>query len=123
MGIDILEKHITHDRALKGIDHEAALNPDEFARFIQMVRTLEAAMGVPVPRPFSSEEQKYRRYAKKSLVAAHDLPAGKPIGEGDLTFMQAETLGLPPDQAHRLIGKTTKRGIPAYHLVLEADVA
>ena len=30
MGINTLEKHITHDRSLKGIDHESALNPSEF---------------------------------------------------------------------------------------------
>jgi sialic acid synthase SpsE len=123
MGVDILEKHITHNRSLKGIDHEAALNPDEFGRFVQMVRTIEGAMGVSTPRPFSEEELKYRKYAKKSLVADRDLPAGTVITEDDLTFMRAEDLGLPPDQSDRLIGKETNRRIDRYHLVREEDVA
>ncbi|MBN1887078.1 MAG: N-acetylneuraminate synthase family protein [Thermoflexales bacterium] len=122
MGVDILEKHITHDRSLKGIDHEAALNPDEFARFVRMVRTIEGAMGVPTPKPFSAEELKYRKYSKKSLVASRDLPAGAPIAETDLTFMRADELGLPPDQGRRLIGKTTRRPIARYHLIQEEDV-
>lgn len=122
MGVDILEKHITHDRACKGIDHEAALNPDEFARFVAMVREIEAAKGSAVPRAFSAEELKYRKYSKKSLVAARDLAAGTEISEGDLLFMRAEELGLPPDQAARLVGKSLRREIPAYHLVLEEDV-
>src|SRR2546423_12151764 len=41
MGVDALEKHITHDRSYKGIDHEAALNPDEFRKFVEMVREIE----------------------------------------------------------------------------------
>jgi sialic acid synthase SpsE len=123
MGVDVLEKHITHDRSLKGIDHEAALNPDEFARFVRMVRTIEGAMGVSTPRPFSTEELKYRKYAKKSLVAASDLPAGTVIKEEDLTFMRADELGLPPDQSRRLVGKTLKHAIDRYHLVREEDVA
>ena len=53
MGVTILEKHITHDRSCKGIDHQAALNPDEFARFVTMVREIESALGVSVPKPFS----------------------------------------------------------------------
>ncbi len=123
MGVDILEKHITHDRSFKGIDHEAALNPDEFARFVQMVRTIEGAMGLSVPKPFSTEELKYRKYAKKSLVTSRDLPAGMVISDQDLTFMRADDLGLPPDQSWRLVGKTTQRPIARYHLVREEDVA
>ena len=65
---------------------------------------------------------KYRKYSKKSLVAARDLAAGTEISEGDLLFMRAEELGLPPDQAARLVGKSLRREIPAYHLVLEEDV-
>ncbi|MFC2036474.1 N-acetylneuraminate synthase family protein [Chloroflexota bacterium] len=122
MGVDILEKHITHDRSFKGIDHEAALNPDEFARFVQMVGTIEGAMGVAKPKPFSAEELKYRKYSKKSLVASRDLPVGTVISDQDLTFMRADDLGLPPDQAYRLIGKVTKWDIVANHLIRDDDV-
>ncbi len=123
MGIDILEKHITYDRSMKGIDHEAALNPDEFDSFVRMARILEAAMGEATPRPFSDEELKYRKYAKKSLVASRDLPAGTVIGEADLTFMRAEELGLPPDQSWRLVAKVTKHPIQKFQLISEEDVA
>ena len=123
MGVDILEKHITHDRSLRGVDHEAALNPDEFARFVTMVREIEAAKGISVPRPFSAAELKYRKYAKKSIVASRDLPAGTELTEDDFLFMRADDLGLPPDQAYRLIGRVTTRDIAAYHLIREDDVS
>jgi N,N'-diacetyllegionaminate synthase len=122
LGVTILEKHITHNRSLKGFDHEAALNPDEFALFVQMVRTIESAKGISTPKPFTEEELKYRKYAKKSLVAAKDLPSEKVITENDMVFMRAEDLGLPPDQSERLIGKKTKHKIDQYHLITEDDV-
>jgi len=122
MGVDILEKHITHDRSKKGIDHEAALNPDEFARFVAMVREIEAAKGVAIPRPFSEEEMKYRKYSKKSIVAACPLPVGTEIGEDHLLFMRAEDLGVPPDQSCRLLGRKTIRDIAVYHLIREEDL-
>ena len=123
LGVEILEKHITHDRSKKGIDHEAALNPDEFARFVRMVRTIEGALGVAEPKPFTEEELKYRKYSRKSLVAARDIPAGTVLHDEDLTFMRAEDLGLPPDQSSLLVGRTTTRDIAQYHLVREEDVS
>ena len=122
LGVDVLEKHITHDRSYKGIDHEAALNPDEFARFVTMVREIDAAMGVSIPREFSAEEIKYRKYSKKSLVARRDLSEGETVGADDLLYMRADSLGLPPDQAPTLIGRTTKRPIQAYRLITQDDV-
>ncbi|APG27349.1 hypothetical protein A7E78_05520 [Syntrophotalea acetylenivorans] len=122
MGVDVLEKHITHDRSFKGIDHQAALNPDEFMRFTTMVREIEAAKGSAVPRSFSEEEQKYRIYSKKSIVAARDLPAGTPITDTDILFMRAPDLGLPPDQSQRLIGRTTQKDIVAFQLLREEDI-
>jgi sialic acid synthase SpsE len=70
VGVQILEKHLTHDRSMKGADHEAALNPDEFARFVRMVREVEVALGDPRPRPFSCCQ-------KRNLVAARDLFSGE----------------------------------------------
>ena len=122
MGIDILENHITHDRSFGGVDHEAAFNPDEFARFITMVRTIEGALGTSIPKPFSAEELKYRKYAKKSLVASRDLPAGTRLTSQDLVAMRSDELGLPPDKADRFIGRASVRNIQAYQLLKESDV-
>ena len=123
MGVDILEKHITHDRSFKGIDHEAALNPDEFARFVYMVRQLEQAKGCSTPRPFSEAEVKYRKYSKKSVVAGRDLPKETIIRKEDLRFMRADALGFPPDQAEHLVGRVAKRAIPAFALITEDDLS
>jgi N,N'-diacetyllegionaminate synthase len=123
MGVDILEKHITHDRAAKGADHEAALNPDEFAGFTRMVREIELAKGVATPRPFSEDEKRYRVYSKKSIVAARDLPAGHVIERDDLVFLRAEHLGLPPDQADKLIGRAVRHDLSMQDLVTLEDVA
>jgi sialic acid synthase SpsE len=122
MGADILEKHITHDRAYKGIDHEAALNPDEFKRFVAMAREIEAARGVGTPKTFSADEEKYRRYSKKSIVAGRALPKGTVVDLSDLVFMRAPELGLPPDRSDTLIGRATTRDLAAYELISEQDV-
>lgn len=122
MGVDILEKHITHDRSLKGIDHQSALNPDEFATFVGMVHEIQAAKGIGEPHLFSPDEMKYRKYSKKSLVASHDLLAGSVLTRQDLLFMRADSLGFPPDKVDELVGRTINKDISYYQLVLEEDL-
>lgn len=122
MDVDCLEKHITHDRSFKGVDHQAALNPDEFEAFVKMVRELDAAKGLSIPRPFLVEEMSYRKNSKKSIVAAREIKSGETIDSGDLLYMRADTLGLPPDRAARITGKKAGRDIPLYGLITEDDV-
>lgn len=123
VGVRILEKHITHDRSKKGADHQAALNPDEFVAFVAEMREVVTALGSPEPRPFSPEEEQYRIYAKKSLVAARDLPQGHTLEPPDLLFMRAESLGVPPDRIDELTGRSLKRELKAYDLVTHEDLA
>ena len=122
LGAAAVEKHITHDRSKKGVDHEAALNPDEFARFVDMIRLIETAMGSADSRPFSTEEKEYRKYAKKSLVATRDISRGERLSVSDLRPMGAPELGLPPDQADRIVGRRAVGAIGAFQLVTEEDV-
>jgi sialic acid synthase SpsE len=123
MGIRVIEKHITHDRSRKGADHEAALNPEEFEKFVRMLREIEVAFGSPVPRPFSEADQRYRKYSKKSIVATRDLPAGTVLAETDLTVRRAEALGLPPDQSARLVGRVVRAPLKIWQLVRDEDLS
>lgn len=123
MGVDVLEKHITHDRSKRGVDHQAALNPEEFAQFVGMARQIEAAMGSGKPRPFSPDEERYRKYSRKTIVAARDLPAGHVLAPGDLQFMRTGELGLSPAEASLLLAKRLVRSIPRFGHVTAADVA
>lgn len=123
LGVDILEKHITHDRSFKGVDHEAALNPDEFRDFVAMTRELDRAMGEQVPRPFTEDELQYRVYSKKSIVAAKPIARGQVVSEECVTFRRAASLGLPPTFADKLIGKTATRDIGCMENIYEDDVS
>jgi N,N'-diacetyllegionaminate synthase len=116
LGANVLEKHLTHDRSKGGVDHEAALNPDEFHRFVDWVRQVDLAMGSPTPHEFTEAELRYRKSAKKSIVAARDLETGETLTEELLLYMRADP-GLPPTEAHRLVGKRTRVNISQYQSV------
>jgi len=119
MGVSVLEKHITHDRSKKGIDYESALNPDEFVKFVDMVRCIDNAKGITTPRSFTDDEIKYREFQKKSIVAARDISIGSVLKESDIVFMRAETLGYSPAQIDVVVGRVLTKDINAFDTITE----
>jgi N,N'-diacetyllegionaminate synthase len=118
MGANVLEKHLTHDRSKKGVDHEAALDPDEFVRFVDWVRQVDLALGSPSPHEFSAAELRYRRSAKKAIVAARDVAAGEVLTEELFLYMRADP-GLPPTEAQRLVGKRARVDIARHQNITD----
>jgi len=110
LGVSMIEKHITHNRSLKGEDIEAALNPDEFATFVRYVRACEEALGSSSFREFSKGELTYRNVSRKKVVAAKTLEKGEAIERSSFTFKRSDT-GLPAREAQDLIGKKVKRAV------------
>ncbi|XP_055640871.1 sialic acid synthase isoform X2 [Toxorhynchites rutilus septentrionalis] len=41
LGACIVERHFTLDKSSKGTDHKASLNPEEFAKLVRYIRTIE----------------------------------------------------------------------------------
>jgi N,N'-diacetyllegionaminate synthase len=108
-GARIIEKHFTLDRSMPGPDHAASLEPDELAALIAGVRAVEAAMGDGVKRP-TPDEQDTARVARRSLVAARDIPAGTRLGEADIAARRPGH-GLPPKRRPEVVGRTAARDI------------
>ncbi len=105
-GARLIEKHLTLDRAMSGPDHNASLNPVEFASMVEAVRVVESALGdgVKVPTP---SELRMRLVARKFVVAARPIPAGRTIVAEDLTLRRSSG-GLAPTYMAKIIGRKTR---------------
>ena len=55
LGAIMIEKHLTLDRNLTGLDHEASLEPSEFNMMVSSIRNIEKALGDGIKRPSISE--------------------------------------------------------------------
>lgn len=110
MGATVIEKHITHDRNLKGEDIEAALNPDEFKKFVEYIREAERALGTSYFRDFSEAELKYREVSRKRTVASKKINKDEKITKDNIAFKRADE-GIYPDESRFIIGRTASQGI------------
>lgn len=111
LGACVIEKHLTLDRALPGPDHQASAEPDELASLVQGIRSVEKAMGHGRKEPAPSEAA-VAQVARKSLVAAKDIPTGTKI-TADLLVLRRPGTGLPPGMLASVVGRTARRDIKA----------
>jgi N-acetylneuraminate synthase len=120
-GACALERHFTLDRTLPGPDHQASLEPEELARWIASVRKVEAALGDGRKAPALGEAATAAA-ARRSLVAARDVPAGKPLAWDDLTLLRPGT-GLPPALLEWVLGRALRRELRRGDLLRLEDLA
>ncbi len=103
LGATIVEKHYTLDRRRAGPDHRASLEPGELAALIRDIRAAQAALGDGRKRPAPGEPE-VGRAARKSLVAARDLPAGAVLDHDSVAAKRPGT-GLSPALTDLVLGR------------------
>ncbi len=108
-GADILEKHYTLDKSLPGNDHYHAMDPDDVREFISMQRYFAAMMGKR-DKVVTDGEQNSRKYARRSLVATKNIPAGTTLTEEMMTAKRPGT-GISPAFFDIVVGRTVKNDI------------
>ena len=111
LGACVIEKHFTLDCNLPGPDHRASLEPSELAALVQGIRTVEAALGHGRKEPAVSEANT-AAVARRSLVAAQDIPVGTVLSE-ELIAIKRPGTGLPPAMRSYLVGRTVRVPVAA----------
>lgn len=105
LGANVIEKHITLNRDEKGIDYQAALEPDEFKKFVERIHRAYIAYGSSIEKPFTESDLKYRKFQKKSIVASRDIQKGEILKREMVSFIRNENPGLPPNEFTKMDGK------------------
>jgi N-acetylneuraminate synthase len=119
LGACVIEKHFTLDRTMPGPDHRASLEPTELRELVRSIRRVETALGNGRKVPTASELET-AKVARRSLVAARDIPAGATL-ERDMVMMRRPGTGMSPAMLNTLLDRRTVRPIAA-GTILEDDM-
>jgi N-acetylneuraminate synthase len=109
LGAVILEKHFTHDKTLPGNDHYHAMDKNDLQLFKKNLKSIFSILGDQKKRPLSSEEPA-RSNARRSLVAANDIPQGTIIKREDLTWKRPAH-GISPKFIEDVLGQKAVKEI------------
>jgi N,N'-diacetyllegionaminate synthase len=115
LGAEVVEKHFTLDRKMKGPDHKASLEPKELEAMVAAIRNIEKALGGGIKRP-SPSEIKNRAIARKSIVASRDIKKGEAFSEENITAKRPGT-GIDPMMWYKVIGKKARRNFKADEMI------
>lgn len=120
MGAEIIEKHITIDRRMKGTDQQGSLGPDGVNRMIRDIRIAERWLGreeLCIDPAVSAARVKLER----SIATRRDLHPGDVITEADLHLLSPGD-GFKWAERDRVTGRRAKNFIPCNEIVYPKDI-
>lgn len=122
LGARILEKHFTlrHDYS-EFRDHQLSADPAELAELVRRVAEAQTLIGTARSGVLVAEEP-VSAAARRSIVAARDLPAGHVLSAADVTWLRPGD-GLSPGHEDELLGHPLKRAVMHGETLLRDDVA
>jgi sialic acid synthase SpsE len=107
LGASIVEKHFTLDRALPGPDHPFAIEPGELGQMVRQIREVEAALGDGLKLGPAPEELEMHTKARRSLIAARDIPKGTAI-ERSMIVIKRPGFGIRPKLIDLVVGRVAR---------------
>lgn len=115
MGAEIIEKHITLDRNMKGTDHRGSLEPEGIWRMVRDIRNTEYAIG-EYGMFISEKVTDTRIKLERSIATLRMMDAGETVTEADLHMLSPGN-GFKWADRERVIGKHLKIAVPANEII------
>lgn len=115
MGAEIIEKHITIDRHMKGTDQPGSLGPDGVNRMVRDIRMVERWLGTEdlyIDKCVSAAKEKLER----SIATNKQLHVGDVIKEEDLHMLSPGD-GFKWAQKDEVVGKVVAMDIPKNEII------
>lgn len=120
LGACILERHYTDTRYRQGPDIINSMDPSELRHMIDRSREIWIAANNPKQRT-EAEESVYK-FARASVVADRDLPAGHVIAEADIWARRPGSGEIAGYDFDKVVGKTLTRAVTRNTQLTWADL-
>ena len=109
LGASILERHFTDTRYRVGPDISCSMDPTELRHLIDRSREIHTALHNPKQR--TEAEAPVYRFARASVVADRDLPAGHKIEESDIWARRPGSGAIPGYDFDKVVGRVLTRAV------------
>ena len=120
MGAQIIEKHITLDRRMKGTDQKGSLGADGIYRMIRDIRVLEMSFGkeeIFIEPSVMAARVKLER----SIATNKNLKKGQILTENDMHMLSPGD-GFKWSEKNKLIGKILKADIAENEIIYPENI-
>lgn len=115
MGAEIIEKHVTIDRHMKGTDQIGSLGPDGVNRMVRDIRICEKWLGTKdfyIDKSVIFSKEKLER----SIATIRDMKKGEVIVEADLHMLSPGD-GFKWSRLSEVVGKILNQDVPKNEVI------
>ena len=116
LGAKVIEKHLTLSKKLKGPDHRASLNPQEFKFMVQSIKIVEKTLGSKI-KQITKSEKKNIHVVRKSIVASTIIKKNEKFNKDNITCKRPG-IGISPLYFNKLIGKKSIKNFKKNDLII-----
>ena len=113
LGATIIEKHFILDRSIGGPDAAFSMEPAEFRKMVEEIRTVEKALG-SIDYSLTENKKESRKFSR-SLFVVQDVPAGGVLTEENVRSIRPGE-GMHPKHYTEILGRRAavdlRRGEP-----------
>ena len=113
LGACIVERHFTDTRYRNGPDISCSMDPAELRLMID--RSVEIYKALKNPKQRTIPEEDVYKFARASVVADKDMPAGHIITEKDIWARRPGSGEIPGYKYHDVIGKKLRLAVKKNH--------
>jgi len=106
-GAQVIEKHFTLNKNMNGPDHSASLDPKEFKKMVENIRTFETMNGGGIKKMFNCEKIN-KKIVRKSLIANTSIKKGEKFTYKNITTKRPGN-GICSSKIKKYINKISKK--------------
>ena len=107
MGAQVIEKHFTLNKRMKGPDHKSSINKDQLTEMVKAIRSIEIAFGNGIKQPNKSE-LKISQVILKKIVANTNIKKGEKFTRNNITVKRANN-GISASYWDLIIGSIAEK--------------
>lgn len=120
LGACVIEKHVTLDKTIIGMDNQMAIEGGELKQMVISIKNVFRSLG-EAKRKVSNEELVQRGKMRRSLVAGSDLNPGDILTEKNLGAKRPGT-GISVSEWDTYLGKTVNKKIEKDSIISLSDL-
>ena len=120
IGAQVIEKHITLDRSMKGTDHAGSLGEDGVYRMVRDIRNTEKSIGIN--DMFQSESVRDTKVKlERSIATNRDMKSGEVIKLEDIHLLSPGD-GYKWAERDALVGKTIRQPLRKHQIIYKTHI-
>lgn len=120
LGANIIEKHFTIDKNLKGADHSLSADFDDLIHLVKFAKEYKNYLGNGSIEP-SRKEKSYKKFFRKSLYFNDNLPKDSIIYKHNLIIKRPESY-FKPKNIFSIVGKKIRTKVKKYQPVKSKNI-